>query len=249
MNYRELRPVKAAIFFCVVMLFVSACEKPDRGIGGELLPQDDILNLFFTDSITVRAYNSSKPDSVRTSPASTGFLGTYNDPVMGQHSSEIYFQLRLPASNVSFEEEGATLELDSAVLSLDYTGSFIGELNPMTFEVYELSEEMSLDSVYYSNATFEIMPDNIVDPSRAEITPSPAFPTIVLDSTTVENRLRIHLQTAWAEKFIDPANTANLETSDAFSEWFKGLHVKTETTDGAILSIGLTSIISSFFCG
>ncbi len=246
MNYRELRPVKAAIFFCCFVFLVFACRKPDNGIGGEILPEDDILNLFFTDTISVIAFNSNEPDSVRTSAVATGLIGSYIDPTVGQHSSEMYFQLRLPASNVSFEQDaGTSLKLDSVVLSLDYTGTFIGELNPMTFEVFQIAEDLFLDSIYYSNSTFETLPENLVDPERAEITPSPSLPTILLDSAMVENRLRIHLDTAWASMFLDPINTVNLETSDSFTEWFKGLHVRTETGDGAILNVDLTAFISS----
>ncbi|MEM7161182.1 MAG: DUF4270 domain-containing protein [Bacteroidota bacterium] len=241
MNFRELRSNGAAIFFCVVLCLSTSCEKPDRGIGGELLPDSDNINVESLESIPVIAWNSPKPDSVRTSPVITGIVGSYQDPVMGLHKSEIFTQFRLPASNIVFEEEGFDLELDSVILNLEYTGGFYGFLNPLTFQVFELSENLSLDSIYYSNIEVETFSDNLVIPDRATIRPNPTAPLIVVDSVSITNRIRIPLDTDWAAKFIDPSFTDSLATSDTFTSWFKGLHVKTEDNNSALLNVNLTS--------
>ena len=245
MIFRELRPTMAAIFFVAIISIIFSCEKPETGIGGNLLPDEDNLDLFFTDTISVVAFNSPEEDSVRTSPVTTGLIGSYHDPIMGIHRSELYFQLRLPASNISFGADETTIVLDSIVLGLDYTGGFYGELNPLTFEVYELNEDIELDSIYYSNDEFETISTNIADPQRATISPTPTLPTIDIGDEEVANQIRIHLDTTWGYMFFDPLIEDSLATTDLFLQWFKGLHVKTQADNSAILNVDLTNGVSA----
>ncbi|NND77286.1 MAG: DUF4270 domain-containing protein [Flavobacteriales bacterium] len=217
---------------------ISACEKPEKGIGGELLPDGDDLNVFYTDTISVVAYNSILPDSVRTSPVSTGLLGSYWDPMLGKHSSELYFELRLPSSNVDFGGDTATLVTDSVVLALDYTGSYYGKLNPISFEAYELTENLDLDSIYYSNDVVGTLPENLVDPAMSIIDPDPES-TITVGEALLDAQMRIHMKTSLGDRFLDPMNTDSLLTADVFRSWFKGLHVKSEADNSAIFNIDL----------
>ena len=245
MELRELRPIKAAIFFCTLMLLISACEKPENGIGGELLPDGDNLSVFYTDTIQVLAYNDMRPDSVRTSPMNTGLLGSYWDPMMGKHRSEMYFELRLPSSNVNFGGDTATLVTDSVVLSLDYTNAYYGKLNPLSIQVYELAENLDLDSVYYSNQARVTFRENLVDPAFSIIDPDPDNSVgIMVGDDLVEAQMRIRLKNSLGDKFLNPMYTDSLATSDVFRSWFKGFHVKSGDENSAILNANITSTFS-----
>lgn len=240
MFVRKLRSQWTALFF-IVFFIISGCEKPDTNIGSDLLPDSDNLDAYFIDTEQVIAYNILE-DSVRTSPATSGMLGTYHDPVMGKHRAEMYFQLRLPTSSVNFGGDTAEIIIDSLVLSLDYLNNFFGKLDPFTVEVYELDDELAFDTVYYSNAELNVFEENLVKEGFETIIPDPInLDGISIGGEIVSSQMRIRLNEEWGHKFVDPMNTENLVDNTTFLEFFKGFHVKTGDEDAAITFIDLTN--------
>ena len=240
MFVKKLRSLRAALFI-IVLVAASGCEKPETNIGSELLPDSDNLDAFFIDTEPVLAYNITE-DSVRTSPATSGMLGTYHDPMMGRHRSEMFFQLRLPTSNVNFGGDTAEIVIDSLVLSLDYLNNFFGKLEPFSVQVFELAEELAFDTIYYSNANIPAFRGDLVKEGFDIITPDPInLDGISIGGEIVASQMRIRLDEEWGQKFVDPLNTENLVDNNTFLEFFKGFHVKTGDEDAAITFIDLTN--------
>lgn len=240
MFVKKLRSSRTALFF-LVLAIASSCEKPDTNIGSDLLPDSDNLDAFYIDTDEVIAYNIVE-DSVRTSPAISGMLGTYHDPMMGKHRSEMFFQLRLPTSNVNFGGDTADIVIDSLVLSLDYLNNFYGKLEPFSVEVFELDEDLEFDTIYYSNAELNTIEEDLVKEGFELITPDPInLDGISIGGEIVASQMRIRLDEEWGEKFVDPMNTENLVDNISFLEFFRGFRVKTGDEDAAITFIDLTN--------
>lgn len=123
-----------------------SCKK-----DGELYPQfnDENHTVNFVDTLTIET-SLVKDDSIRTDIASYNLIGLYNDSVFGLASSSVFTEVTLSGANINF---GNNPIIDSLVLSLKYQGptSFYGNLlTSQTFNVFELSEELTKDE-YYSN--------------------------------------------------------------------------------------------------
>ena len=97
-----------------------------------------------------------KSDSILTSlnsNASTALLGSYIDPEFGMSKASFVTQLRLSSNNQEF----GNVTVDSAILSFRLAGAYgkagidTFKLTAQTMRVYELQEDLEVDSNYYSN--------------------------------------------------------------------------------------------------
>ncbi|MEO1259104.1 MAG: DUF4270 family protein [Bacteroidota bacterium] len=151
------------VYFIIIgivsLIIQSACNDPTV-IGSELLAGDQ-LDIDFTDTLTIRAYNVAE-DSIRTfNPQSLSVnsqifpLGVYEDPIFGTTGSEVYIQPTQNFSLPSFNEPNA--ELDSVIMVLPYDArSSYGFLEEeFTFEVYQLKDPFPTDTLY-SNMDYEV---------------------------------------------------------------------------------------------
>ena len=233
-------------YFILLMLFagaISSCKKktPDD-IGLLYLPDGDLLNAQFTDSLTLITH-TVKDDSLQTKGATPMLLGQINDPLFGVSKSAIYSQFAISKTNPSF---GTSPKLDSAILSLVYSsGQYYGTLCQQQFKVYEISEAMSKDSSYYSNRNLAYNP---VELASVNVVPD-VKNTVLVDTTHYPAHLRIKLDTNFFGQFINgPSYLNSYNNNTAFQTLFKGLYIApTATTasgQGAILYMDMTNTYS-----
>ena len=158
-----------------------------------------------------------------TDNQSFGILGAYHDPKMGTFNASIYSQFHL-SNTISFDA-GDVAIVDSVVLSLRYRG-YYGELDPQTFEVYELDDTMDVDRTYYKNDVEAVKPTNLVEPSSATQTPNPSD-SVLVGTTKKPAQLRLRLDSLWAQDIMDDATGGDPAfTDDAlFENYMKGLHI------------------------
>ena len=172
--------MKKAYFSCLIIaisaIFIASCKKKENALGKDLLNSDSYLSGTTTDTFDIISYSIIE-DSIVTDNASNVVLGSYNDPVFGKVDASIYTQIRLAGINPNFGDP-ATIVIDSFVLSLKYVG-YYGDLTPQTFEVYELNEDLNIDSTYYAFTTKATKPTNLVPFGMGTITPDPINKTIV----------------------------------------------------------------------
>ncbi|MBA3901351.1 MAG: DUF4270 family protein, partial [Bacteroidetes bacterium] len=104
--------------------------------------------------------------------------------------------------------------------------------SPVTIGVYELSQDIFIDSTYQTTRTIQVHPTRIG--VKSNFTPQ------VADSV-----LRIRLDNAFGQKFINASATVNMRSQEEFIKLFKGLQVVPEYTpnvnEGSILSFGRTA--------
>jgi len=224
-------------FYLLIIILVSlfACNKNSGFIGVDLQPDSDKLNIFYSDTSTIRAY-SIREDSIRTDETTVSLLGSFFDPVFGTTTSSIYTQIRLSSTSLSF---GNSPQLDSIILALEYTGEYYGDTTfQQTFRVYELADSLKIDSVYYSNQTKPIIEPEITSFTFA---PSPTD-SIYVDTIKYKAQLRINLGETFGNKILN-ASEDNLASGTAFLEFIKGLYITADpvSAGGAMLYFNLLS--------
>lgn len=238
-NWRKATILSACFVLAVSVL--PACKKKINPYGTEVINIEDILASGGTDTFQLRT-SSILLDTVSTANRVYGVLGAYNDPKFGTVNASIYTQMSINGK-VSLLPGSVFGSIDSVVLSLKYDGSYYGKLDPQTFEVYQLADPMSLDSLYKRTSTVAITGPNLVESSSATQTPKPTT-NLVYDSdgdgdtNTVNPELRLKLDNSFGLPFITDilAGHSAFESSDAFlsSNYFKGLRINVANSNPAV---------------
>lgn len=220
-----------AVFGALIFLTISCKKEPVNQIGLDILPEDEQLGQYYTDTITVLA-NILRDDSIRMDfNSSAQLLGSYFDPTFGKAKASIYTQFRLPSSNVPNFGEGATL--DSVVLSLK-TRSYYGKVKKLggyqTFRVFRVTEELT-DTIY-SNDTFSTDPTEL---GSKTILPAPND-SIKINGISLDPQIRIKLDPSFGNELL----TSTAANNDDFLQQFKGLYITPDNPnqgkgEGAIL--------------
>lgn len=228
------------VFLILAVTIVSSCKKDPYSIGLELLPASDTLNIKVSDTSTINAC-SLLQDSIRTDRATTGILGSMLDPIFGKTTASMYTQFRLSTEGPLF---GTNPTLDSLVLVLPYKTSYGNLTTIQNIRVYELSEDLHYDSIYYSNHTMQTYPNLLANYS---FRPRPKD-SVIIGKDTVGPQLRISLTrfTNYLGNKILTAPSSAMATGDAFIAFMKGLYVESTPVNsgGALLSFDFNSAVS-----
>lgn len=241
-------PKWVACMIVAPLLFLgSGCHKPEEDLGLELLPGDELGGI--VDTAAMRAY-SFADSAVQTSGLTRNVVGSYVDPDFGLVHTSIVTQVRLITNNVGQNQDNSGLQADSIVLALAFEvpNSSYGNLNAQQFQVYELAEGLSVDTVYHSDDVPVVAPQDLVFPHAGSITPAPLVQPVIAEDTLVP-QLRIRLSNALAERFLDAFGTPDLADNTAFLSFFKGLHITVDNGvqtpyQGGVLHINTTSTAS-----
>lgn len=219
---------KNILFKCcalLLLLVVVSCKKKDSILGKDVIDPYAYLNGTTTDTFDIIT-TIIEEDSIITDNAANVVLGSYNDPKFGKFDASFYTQLRLAGVNPNFGDV-STIVVDSFVLALEYVG-YYGDLSPQTFEVYELNEDLYLDSTYYAFTNKNTKPGNLVPVGTELMTPDP-FNKAVVGGDSLLPQLRIQLNTSLATALINEATSGSttFASNESFLSYFKGLKVKT----------------------
>ncbi|MFC2121389.1 DUF4270 family protein [Bacteroidota bacterium] len=223
----------AAIIFSIISGFY-ACKK-ENTIGMEILPDDEKIQVYFDSSTVFSVYTFSE-DSLTAFNQSYGIIGSYVDPVFGKAKAEFVSQVRLSSSHVIF---GNNVEADSLILYFnygiligDYIENYYGDTTTLQeFRVYELTESIYKDSVYYSNLNIENYFTEENQIGSISFTPEPRTDTLSIPlSVDLANRLL-------------SLDSVSLVDNDGFLNSFKGIYIATDfvSDDGAILYFDVLS--------
>ncbi|MCC7332809.1 MAG: DUF4270 family protein [Flavobacteriales bacterium] len=251
-HFHQILLRKVVLLSVVFILIQTSCKK-----DGELYPSfnEENLTTIFTDTSTIFT-TTIKDDSVQTDIAGTNLLGIYHDSLMGIASSSFYTELTLAGSNVNF---GNNAVIDSVVLTMKYleNTAFYGSLlDPMSVEVYRLSEKFTKSEYYaYDTLSYSSYPTPI-----GSLTFQPYLNdsvSVILSGDTIKQapHLRILLDNTFGQEIIDAGNNSNIITSNSvFNDLVNGLYITTSTTvnnttlskgQGAIISFDMNSTLST----
>ena len=223
------------VFF--LLLFFS-CRKSPHTLGATILPENAQLKIVygFWDGLYG---HSVLEDSIRTDELLRNMLGSRYDSVFGITTANIAAQFGLTSNGVSF---GDNPILDSMVLYLRYNGEIYGDSSTVQhLHIYELNQDMYIDSTYRSNSTFQY---GDIDYADLNYKPAP-HDSVVLGNgelaDTVAPQMIINLSNIspqLGQKILD-ADTTALSGDSLFRDFFKGLYFKSEpvTSGGALFSV------------
>ena len=212
----------SATFLLALAVGVS-CKKHTNTLGLGALDPNALLASGGVDSFQLKTFTVAE-DSTPTDNQVFALLGAFNDPKIGTTDASFYAQFHL-ANSVSFQ--GETVNVDSVVLSLRYRG-YYGNLDPQTFQVYELTESLHEDSTYYKSTTKTTDGVNLVQSFSQLQTPNPTD-SVAVGGGKLPAQLRLHLDTVFGQQIMEDAITNNpsaFTSDESFEAYFKGLQVK-----------------------
>jgi len=221
------------LFFCG-SFFLMSCEKPGITPGGDLLPDPDALSAFQTDTFAI-VVQTMLEDSVKTDELSLAVLGRIEDNELGSTECQIYTQFKLSALDPGFP---AQMEIDSVVLALSYNTTYYGSPNRQQLAVYQLTEDLNLDSGYYANSTVDYSPLNWVAPGFDYLEIDPSKDAVVAGDTTFP-QLRIRLKNELGEWLTQPTDASVLSSQDNFQNYFKGICITAKARMDAVMRYDL----------
>ena len=203
--FHKNKIILPGILFFSLVLF--SCEETSTTIGSELLPGTDFVEVFAADTIPVESY-TMYVDSVFSTNRTYSYLGGLYDPYFGNTFSDFVSQLRLTK-----KYSGGVPSVDSVKLVIPILGAK-GELGiQQKVTLYEITEQLYSDSLYYSNR----------DPKAGLSLGSYPLPVITKDSA---NTFVVSLP-GWVGEYLMRDTTKLNQEGGAndFRSFFKGLYV------------------------
>jgi hypothetical protein len=216
------------------LLIFYGCNKKPESIGLDLFVHDTLP--VSDTTFSVFAY-SIVEDSVITDETSVNLLGSQYTENFGLTIASIYTHLRLLTLSPDF---GDGPQLDSAFLTLVYSGSYGNITTQQTIRIYEVLEDFYKDSTYYSTDKFEV---SNVELGNLTFVPNPVDSVPINDSTKVSAQIKIPLNEDFVNKIFFPNDSTDLSSNSDFLEYFKGIYITADSMaspgDGAILYFNL----------
>lgn len=232
----------SACFLFAATLGVS-CKKTPAKFGTDALSPEALMASGGIDTFSLVTY-SVKEDSFPTDNQLHALVGSMHDPKMGVVNAAFYTQFTFNGDLT--HDVGSVPIIDSVVLSLRYQG-YYGKLTPQTFQVFEMTEAIDIDSTYYKNSPIATSSTDLVVPGTGLQTPNVSDSVFLADGTKLAAQLRLRLDNNWGYTMMDEAiNGSAFENEDDFKAYFKGLKVKVQETNpssgqGGILYFNLNS--------
>lgn len=225
-----------AKFFSILLVAsvfsLSSCDEASV-VGLDVQPQGDLLNVGFQDTTTLLT-KTMIIDSLQTDESvvtnGTSLLGKYIDPVFGEASASIYTQVRLISNSPDF---GPLPVCDSIIVSLRLNGTLYGKnnLKPQTVSVYQVTEDMSTGSNYFSHQSLDVFPNDLTQADGFTFTPSP-FAPVVIGGDSLKPQIRIPLDPEFGQAIMNNQGTSNLSSDVNFRNFMKGFYITCDGTNG-----------------
>ena len=204
-----------AIFIMASFVLLS-CEKSTGSLGLDLVVDDKAV-LGTKRDIPIRTYTIDF-DSINTTNAFNSIVGFMQDPAFGGTSNEFVSQFMLSQTSPDF---GDSPVVDSVKLVLVYAG-YYGDTNQlMKIDVFELDEELDLDSGYYSNNDFSAT----LRIGKKTFLPKPKT-RVFFEEDAIGSATIFDIDTGWAsQKIIKGAkdNPDAFADNEEFVKYFNGL--------------------------
>lgn len=211
--------------FLLALTIAAGCKKKTNTLGLGALDPNELLASGGVEMLDLITYTVEE-DTMPTDNQLFVILGNYNDPKFGTFKSGFFTQYHL---NGTLDFDGGTPILDSAVLSLAYRRSY-GKLDEQKFQVYELGEGLHIDSTYYKHTTKAHTGSELVMDAYEDQVPNMSD-SVLIAGDMRPPQLRLRLEDARFQTFLNDAvsTPSNFDTDAHFTEYFKGLHVYSDT--------------------
>jgi hypothetical protein len=233
-----------AIGLFVIAMTIHSCTKPDV-LGLDLQPADEQPGITKTDTFTINSYVVNEDSLLSWSTVKNSFeppslfLGSLNDPFIGQSYGGFVAQIRIGNTITSSTFKGVTSP-DSVVLSFGYK-SVTGDTSAVHhISAYELTEDLHGDSVYYTARTYA--KGNVL--GHVDVVPN-FKDSVMLFGVNRSPQLRIPLDNSFGAKLMQEyiSNPSTFASNTSFNNYFKGI-VMVDSADGIGSMLTLQSLSS-----
>lgn len=234
------------IYFSLLILliaFIAGCKK-DSSIGADILPSDDLLNVRYTDTLTVNS-KTIADTFLRTDKLAKNYLGVINDTKFGFQQASIVMELDKPTA-VYDDTLNTTYTIDSVVMFLRYNSVYGDTTTPQSFDVSTISNKINENQAYYSNASGFPATSNLGGVSNYYFTPT-TNPVHIssTDSVGLPSIIRIKLNNSLGNTIMGLGQNV-LRDSSLFKNAFPGVRIDNSTNIGkAMAEVDLSSPLTS----
>ncbi|MFK8045281.1 MAG: DUF4270 family protein [Crocinitomicaceae bacterium] len=242
---RRREVIKLSASFLLAFFIFTSCKKEISTIGGDINPNG--LNIVKQDTFTVIT-KSVITDSLSTDEKTNNLLGALNDPETGKVDCGIVTQIRLSSESPNFGDVNL-ITVDSVVLSFVYADRLhYGDLTDLSFEVFEITDLLTKDDTYFRETEVSTTGNSLIIPGTETKRPKPQS-LVYLEDDTLAPMLRLNLTTAFGDFLIN--NAAQMTSNDNFTSFFKGLYIKTNSSnnfnenEGTVLYFNLLDALSN----
>ncbi len=217
--------------FSFLVLLVASCTKQSDNLGLGVLPEEDILGVNQTDTLSIQAY-TVKQDSMKYDELDNIMLGNMSDPVFGSFRASAAMQFALSTDAVGSTSD---IVVDSVVLSLTYVGRNFGKDKPQFLYIQENIEQLYKDSAYYTDHQMNVLGNNLVEPGKEFVN----FYSGIISANTTKT-FNVRLNKYFGDRLIH-GDPASLASNSAFQQNFKGLYISITSVDGEVVRFDLTN--------
>ena len=153
--------------FTLLTVVFSSCEQDPTKIGIDLLPDEDFVDIYSTDTLSIKAYTMFDEQSI-SADSTRMFAGGINDAYFGTTTCDFVTQLRLvtPWPHQDFTIDSVKLQFELSDVSGDTTAVHY-------IRLYETGTLLTDTTDYYSNQ----------DPDTIKFLGEYPMPVLVEDST------------------------------------------------------------------
>lgn len=224
-----------------VSTFFYSCKNDEERLG---LAGGNDPDVIVIDTFTVLTRTVAE-DSFATHRLSLNILGALNSTTFGKNSSDLVVNFGLP--NITNFEFPAGSVVDSIFLVLQYAGDeqYDGDLSTnLNFEAYELTQQVYLDSVYFSDRVFTINPTAISNSSTSFNLTDSVEVSFNGNTEKQAPQLRLKLDNATFGNKLVGGSAADFASNTAFKDFIKGIRVTVNNStlganDGAAAFLNL----------
>ncbi len=240
--------IRIYFFILLGLIGIAACN--DALVLDTELLASDAADIIFKDDFDVTS-TTILEDSIIVYAPNTEYpkypCGIFEDPFLGQTECSIYGQFRLIAPQIypAFPVNA----FDSVVLSLAYSNDGVyGNANEeYEIEIFRVTEDISRDSIYYSNQSFETETSKI---GSTTFRPSPndsVFMNIYRDGFEADSlyqrppQERIKLNFNFGQELYE-LDSLSYTDSDLFINDLKGIQIRPKSINTGMMAFDLASI-------
>ena len=241
------------IGFVCISIFNWGCTKLDTTtLGSDLIPAVDNVNTF-ADTLYVDGTQNDYLDTTYISRTADHVVGNIsNDPLFGNTTASIYFQLKPEAYPYKFAHDtaltGAGVGFDSVVLCLNYRG-FWGDSNTVQqLQAFRIVDAVFKDSLNKAWTTAETAPtatEPISDVVNVYIPTLDEYIKYANKRDSFNYRIRIKLKEPYISELLNsdtaatgPGNHA-FHNDSLFRRAFHGIAVKPVGSGTALIYVNL----------
>lgn len=231
------------VLVLLLAIFVTSCDSDvDAGefvVGSDYLSVNNKIVLIDTLTVDVSTINL---DSLITSNQGRILVGNYEDPYFGKVKSESYFQL----SGISYALNSSTSDIDAPNYVFDSIRMimrpdkyYYGDTTKVqTISIHRLLEKVKVkddDYYFYNDSSLSYDTESL---GSVSYKPRPKAQDTVV----------VSLKDVFGDALFQKIKKREITNFDEFTEYFKGLVIKTTTsTSSSVVGFNTSSVLRLYY--